>query len=170
MKKLIATALAAITLSACNDANTSNAAADRDTTAGGNTSAGTMDTTRTVTTTTTTDNAYAPAEGDVTYREKKVKVRRNGEWVETKEDVRLDNGVVVYRSGKVRKDDKERELKEGEVVDKTGNFFDKTGRAIENAWDKTKEGVKDAGKAVGNAAEKVGKKAKDAVDKDEKKQ
>ena len=150
-------ALAAILLAACN-----NTGAD-------NTTAETRDTTTTMATT-DTSYAYTPAEGDVTYREKKVMVMRNGEWVEADKDVRLDNGVVVYRSGKVRKDGKERELKEGEIVDKTGNFFDKTGRAIENAWDATKGGVKEVAHDVEKAATKVGEKTKDAVDKDEKKQ
>ena len=156
MKKIIAIALAAILLAACNDNGTDNATIE------------TTDTTSTMSTT-TVSTSYTPAEGDVTYREKKVRVWKNGDWVDADDDVKLDNGVVVYRTGKVKKDDREIELKDGEVVNRSGNFFDKTGRAIENAWDATKEGVKDAGKAVGNAAEKVGEEAKDAVTDDDKK-
>jgi hypothetical protein len=154
MKKIIVMTFAAFSLAACNNAETDNATVD------------TEDTTTTTKTTTTTSAAYAPAEGDVTYREKKVMIWRNGQWIEADEDVRMDNGVVVYRTGKVKKGEKEIELEEGEVVDRSGNIFDKTGRAIENAWGATKEGVKDAGRAVGNAAEKVGKEAKDVVDDD----
>ena len=156
MKKIIAIASAAILLAACNDNGTDNATIE------------TTDTTSTMSTT-TVSTSYTPAEGDVTYREKKVRVWKNGDWVDADDDVKLDNGVVVYRTGKVKKDDREIELKDGEVVNRSGNFFDKTGRAIENAWDATKEGVKDAGKAVGNAAEKVGEEAKDAVTDDDKK-
>lgn len=155
MKKIIAMAFAAVSLAACNDGEADNTVVDTDTT--------------TTTTTTTTDNAaaYTPAEGDVTYREKKVMVYRNGQWVETEEDVRLENGVVVSREGKVTRDGKEIELEEGEVVNRTGNFFDKTGRAIENAWDTVKVDIKDAGQAVEKGAKKVGKEVKDAVTDDD---
>jgi hypothetical protein len=156
MKKIIVMTFAALSLAACNNDKTDNARVD------------TEDTTTTTKTTTTTSAAYAPAEGDVTYRNNKVMVMRNGEWVEADRDVKLENDVVVYRNGKARKGEVEIELEEGEVVDRSGNVFDKTGRAIENAWDATKEGVKDAGRAVGNAAEKVGKEAKDVVDDDDK--
>ena len=154
MKKIIAMALAAISLAACNDNGTDNDTVD------------TKDTTSTTSTTTIT-TSYSPADGDVTYRDKKVRVMKNGEWVDADDDVKLDNGVVVYRNGRVKKDDKEIELEDGEVVNRTGNFFDKSGRSIENAWDATREGVKEAGKAVGNAAEKVGDKVEKAVDKDD---
>jgi hypothetical protein len=73
---------------------------------------------------------------------------------------KMDNNIVVYRSGKVKRGNQEIELKEVEVVNRTGNFFDNSGCAIENAWDVTK--------AVGNAAKKVGKKAKDVVNNDDK--
>ena len=158
MKKIFSFAMAVIALTACQT-NTKTTTTEAD-----------GDTTSTVTTTTTTsDNtAYAPAEGDVTRRDGKVMVMRNGVWVEADKEVTLDNDVVVYKNGKVKKQDREIELEDGEVVTKTGDFFDRTGHAIENAWDKTKEGVKDAGKAVGVAAEKLGNKAKDAVDDDDK--
>jgi hypothetical protein len=156
MKKFIAMALVAVSVVACND--------DSDT------SASTTDTTTVITADTTSVNStsavYTAADGDVTYRNKKLMVWRNGAWVESNEDVRLENGVVVYRTGRVTRDGKEVNLEDGEVVTRTGNFFDRSGQAIENAWDKTKEGVKDAGKAVGNAAEKAAHKVKDAVDGD----
>jgi hypothetical protein len=75
--------------------------------------------------------------------------------------------VVVTRTGRVTRDGKERELGEGEAVNKTGEFFDKAGRSIENAWDKTKAGVKEAGKDIGDATRKAGQKVENAVsDKD----
>ncbi len=150
MKKFIALALVAFTFAACNDdADTADVTADT-----------------TSTTTTTTTTTYTAAEGDVTYRENKVMVYRNGQWVESTEDVKMDNNVVVYRDGRVTRDGKEVRLEDGEVIDRTGNFWGRTGQAIENGWDRTKEGVKDAGKAVGDAAEKVGEKVKNAVDDD----
>ncbi len=158
MKKIITITFAAAFLAACNDNNADNATVDRD-------SISTMDQT---TTTTTTSTTYTPVDGDVTYKEKKVMVMRNGAWVDADDDVRMDNGVVVYRTGKVRKDGNEIELKEGEVVNRTGEFFDETGRAIENAWDATKEGVKDAGKALKKTTKKAGEKVEDAVDNDKK--
>ncbi|MDQ3846811.1 MAG: hypothetical protein M3342_22780, partial [Bacteroidota bacterium] len=87
----ITTAVVAMVFMACNNTETSTTTVDSKDTVN------TIDTSRTVTTTTTTtDNAYAPAEGDVTYRERKVMVWRNGQWVEADKDVRLNNGVVVY--------------------------------------------------------------------------
>ena len=158
MKKFFVMALAAVSLVACNDNEADNDADD--TTVN---SVDTTSTTNTTTTTTTNTTGYTPVDGDVTYQEKKVRVRRNGEWVDADDDVRMDNGVVVYRDGRVTRDDKEIELEEGEVVDRTGNFFDRSGRAIENAWDVTKEGAKDAGRAVKKTAKKVGEKVEKAV-------
>lgn len=136
-------ALAAVSLVACND----------------NAETTTVDTDTTTTTTTTTNEAYAPNEGDVTYRGEKVMVYRNGTWVEADNDVTLDNGVVVRRNGRVERDGNEVELEEGEVVTKTGQFFDSAGRAIENAWDATKRGVK-------KAANEVEEEVKDATTRD----
>jgi len=110
----------------------------------------------------TTTTTYTPAENDVSYRDGKVMVWRGNTWVESDDDVKMDNGVVVYKNGDVKKDDNTVKLQDGEVVSHTGKFFDKTGQAIEDAWDATKKGVSKAGKAIGNTAEK----AKDAVDND----
>ena len=147
MKRIIALAFAAVLLVACNDD------------AGTDTTTVDTDTTTTTTTTTTTNEAYSPGEGDVTYREKKVRVYRNGEWVESDNDVTLDNGVVVRHDGTVVRDGDERRLEDGEVVNRTGQFFDKAGNAIENAWDATKRGVK-------KAANEVEEEVKDATTKD----
>ena len=109
------------------------------------------DTTSTTVTTSPEDNTvsdYAPSEGDVTYRENRVQVWRGGTWNDADEDVKMDNGVVVYRDGRATRDGKEIELEDGQVVDHSGNIFDRTGRALESAWDHTKEGVKKAGSEI----------------------
>lgn len=162
MKKIFGLAIVSMAFFACNDNESPSINED------------TRDTSTTVieTPAPATDNVYVPVDGDITYRDNKVHVMRNGAWVEADDDVKLDNGVVVYRTGKVKKDGKEVELEDGVVVTKDGNFFDRTGRAIENAWDATKEGVKKAGKEIEKGAEKAGDKASDAVhddDHDEKK-
>jgi hypothetical protein len=156
MKKIIAISFVAALFAACNnpEADTTNTEA--------------VDTVNTSTTNTTTTTTYSPAEGDVTYRNGRVMVWRNGDWVATDDDVTLDNGVVVYRNGEVKKGDKVVVLKEGETVDRSGNFFDKTGAAIENAWDATKEGAKKVGHAVEKGAQKVKEKAKKAIHDDDK--
>lgn len=151
-------------LVACNDNKTES------TTTTDSTTVGPIDTTHTTTETTREKSAYAPAEGDVIYQEKKVMVRRNGDWVTVDKEVKLDNGTVVYPNGTVRKDDREQELEDGEVVNKSGDFFDRAGYKIDNAWDSTKAGVKRVGKAIGNEARKVGEKIKDAVKDDDHKQ
>ena len=150
MKKIFVIAFAAASFTACNNATTSST--NTDTLAN-----------MPVATDTATVLAYTPAEGDVIYRDSKVYIMKNGAWVEADNDVTLDNGVVVYRTGTVKKDKKEIELKEGEVVNKTGDFFDKSGHAIANAWDDTKDAVEDAGNAVGKTAKKAGKKIDSVV-------
>ena len=147
MKRILALAFAATFLVvACGDSTDNNTMDDRDDAPIANPS------------TVETETTYTPAEGDVTYRDDKVNVWRNGAWVETDEDVKLDNGAVVYKDGRVKKDDKEIELEDGEVVNKTGNFFDKTGRAIEKGWDDVKEGVKEMGNDIEKGANKAGEK------------
>jgi hypothetical protein len=132
MKKAFVLAFAGVSiLVACNDNQTSSINDDR------------QDTTTVVTDAPpTTYTTYTPVEGDVTYRDKKVLVYRNGAWVEANEDVKLDNGIVVYRTGVVKKDDKEVELEEGVVVNREGDFFDRTGKAMENMWSDIKKGAK----------------------------
>lgn len=152
MKKLIFPVAVALVFVACSGRN--------DTDAGERT-------TTTTTSTTTTDerSVYTPTEGDVTVREGKVMVMRNGNWIEADQDVRLENDVIVVtRERKVRRDNVEVDLNEGEVVNRSGNFFDRSGRAIENAWAETKQGAREAGREVKEAANEVGKEAEDAVD------
>ena len=151
MKKVIVLAFVALFFIACKDSNETEK-----TTVESNEN----------NTITDTSETYLPEDGDVLYTDKKVRVRKNGKWVDADNDVILDNGVVVTRNGRVRKDGRERNLEDGYILNKTGDFFDRSGRAIENAWDATKEGAKDAGRAVKDAAEKVGDKTKDLLDRD----
>ncbi|MEO6135939.1 MAG: DUF6799 domain-containing protein [Ginsengibacter sp.] len=144
MKKLLSLAILATTFAACNDATTTND----------------VNTDTLVTTTTTSEvntTTYTPMEGDATYRDGTVRVWKNGDWVAADDDVTLDNGVVVYKTGEVKKDTKTVRLADGEIITRTGNFFDKTGQAIEDGWDATKRGVKKAGDAIGDAAKDVKK-------------
>lgn len=94
----------------------------------------------TTATETTTTKTYTASEGDVTYKGGKLMVYRNNSWIDADDDITVDNGIIVRRTGRVAKDNDEYELEEGVVVTKTGNFFDKAGNAIENGW----EGVKKA--------------------------
>jgi major membrane immunogen (membrane-anchored lipoprotein) len=115
----------------------------------------------------TTPNAYTPENGDVTFREGKVLVMKNGEWEKADGEVKLDNGAVVYADGRVVRDDKEITLQDGEVVNESGDVFDRTGKAIESAWQDAKKDVKDAGKEIEKGAKKTGDKVEDAVDHDD---
>ena len=90
MKKIFAFAFIAAAFTACNDADTDTTSVDTDTT--------------TTSTTTTTTRSYTAAEGDVSYRNEKLMVYRNGNWVESDKDVTLDNGIVVSRKGEARRD------------------------------------------------------------------
>lgn len=153
MKKILVMAIAStMFLVACSDSATNSTTT--------NTTDSAADANKTATNTT----AYTPVEGDVKYVGKKVMVMKNGAWVEADADVKLDNGVTVYRDGRVERGEYEVELREGEIVNKTGDFFDNAGAAISNAWEATKEGVGDAGRAIKKGAKKAGDKIEDAVD------
>lgn len=154
MKRILALALVTAGLYACTDTERDNATIeDRDEAPISSPAP-------------TTTEAYTPAEGDVTYRDKEVHVYRNGAWVETEDEVELDNGAVVYRDGRVVRENKEVELEDGEVVNKTGNFFDRTGKAIEKGWEDVKQGAKEMGKDIEKGANKVGNDIEGAVDDD----
>jgi hypothetical protein len=132
MKKIFVLVVSAASLIACNNDGT--------------------DTTTTIKSDTASNSAtaysYTPAEGDVSYRNGKVVVWRDNDWVIADDDVTLDDGIVVRKNGEVRRGDDVIVLKDGEVVDRSGRFFDKAGNAIENGWDAAKKGVKKAGEEV----------------------
>ena len=57
-------------------------------------------------------------------------------------------------------------MEEGQVVSKEGDFFDRAGRAIENAWEDVKAGVKDAGDEIEKNTKEAGEKVDDHADDD----
>lgn len=152
MKKIFVIAFTAMSLVACNDADKTTETEI------------TKDTSKQSVEPTPSGTTYAPADGDVIYRENKVYVMRNGNWAEADNDIKFDNGVTVYRNGRVVRNDMEIELRDGEIVNRTGDFLDRSGNAIDNAWEATKEGTKDAGRAVKRTAKKVGEKIGNVVD------
>jgi len=160
MKQTILFLCAAALLMACNNGET-------DTTASANDSAST--TTTTTTTSTNTSQAYSPGEGDVSYRDRKVVVYRNGAWTESDKDVTLDDGTVVRRNGRIVHNGEEADLDDGVVVDKSGRFFDKAGNAIEDGWQGLKKGAKKVGDAAEKGFDKAKEGVKDAVNDDDKK-
>lgn len=113
--------------------------------------------------------AYVPVDGDVSYRNGSVFVWRNNNWEATDGDVKLDNGAVVHSDGHIEKDDKTVVLGDGEVVNKSGSFFDKAGHGISKGWDETKDAAKKAGKEIKKGANKVGEEVKDVFNGDGKK-
>jgi hypothetical protein len=106
---------------------------------------------------------YTPAEGDVAYRNGKLMVWKNNNYVEADDDVTLEGGVIVKKNGEVTKKDKTVKLEEGQSVSKTGKFFNKAGEGIDDAWQATKKGVGKAADAVKKAGKKVGEEVKEAV-------
>lgn len=162
MKRIFGIALiAAASLAACNNDSKTSENADTTTVS--------ADTTVSVAPTVT----YS--EGDVIMRDGKLMSYKNGDWVVVDKDVTLDNGTVVTTKGEVKKDGKVVVLEDGYYVNRSGNFFDRTGAAIDNAWDATKKGVENAaeatkdglqkaGDAIKSGAEKVGDKTKEVVE------
>lgn len=163
MKKLVLLMAVAGMFAACTDNKTEESTTTVDT-------AMNADGTATVTETTTTQTTYTPAEGDVKRENNMIVVYRSNAWTPVSEkEVMLDNGTVVSSNGEVKNNEgKVVVIEEGQTVTKTGRFFDRTGNAIENAWDKTKEGVKDAANTVGNGVDKAAGKAHDAIVEDKK--
>lgn len=154
MKKLIVVALVATTFAACGDQNKSEVTTvDTDTS--------TVVTTEPTTQNTTT--VYSPAEGDVTYRDGKVMVWRNGNYVAADKDVTLDNGIVINKNGQATRNGEVVVMEDGEVVTTSGRWYNKAGEGIDDAWDATKKGVRKAANAVEKGAKKVGEEVKDAV-------
>ena len=155
MKKIFLMASVVALLSACNANTDENTVVTTDT-------LGPVTQTETPVTTSETVvvHKYTPAEGDVTYRNNQLMVWRSNDWVKVEKDVTLDNGVVVYKNGEVKKEGKTVKLEDGEVVTSVGEFFNKTGDAINDAWGSTKKGVRKAGDAL----DKVGKDIKESVD------
>jgi hypothetical protein len=161
MKKIFIIAFSAASLADCNSSGTT------DNTAGTTDSTGIS----------ATALPYTPTEGDVTFSNDSLMVYRKNEWVPETDRVIMGNGVVVYTTGEVKKGIQTGTLTDGEIVSHDGNLFDKTGKAVKDAWDTTKHWAEkageaagkaagDAGKAVGHAAGKVANAVKKTVDKD----
>ena len=147
MKKLFALAFIAVGFAACN-----NEAGNKD---NNDTLAVVTDTAVVVEQTPAPTVTYT--EGDISRRDGKVVVYRNNDWAPVDKDITLDDGTVVTTSGEARnKDGKVYRIEDGYYVTRAGRFFDRTGAAINNAWEATKEGVQNAGEAVKDGAEKVG--------------
>jgi hypothetical protein len=151
MKKLFAIALIGATLAACNDGETNNEAI-------ANPNSSSADNQTTV--------AYKAEDGDVTFRDGKLMVMKDGDWKQADESLKLKNGAVVYTDGRVVNDEKEITLQDGEMVNEEGDVFDRAGNAIKSAWKDTKEGVKEAGREIEKGTKKAADKVEDAVDKD----
>lgn len=117
----------------------------------------------------TTTTTYTPGDGDVIMRDGKTMYWKDGAWVATTGNTTMSNGMIITREGKVTQENRTITLNDGEAVNRTGNFFDRTGNAIDNAWDATKRGVSKAADATGDALKKAGNKVADAVDGDDRK-
>ncbi len=162
MKKVIAFAFSAICFSACNnpdktETTTLTTNSDSMTVMPSNTN------TDVASDNNTTKMSYNPAEGDVIYRDGKVMVWRNNNYVVSDKDITMSNGVIVRKNGEVKNEDKVVMLEDGESYSTTGKFFNKAGEGIEDAWDATKKGVNKAAGAVKKAGSKVGEEVKEAV-------
>ena len=138
MKKIFLTACVAVALTACNSTESKHAmAVDKDST-----------------TNTLMNQAtgYAPNDGDVTFRNNKVMVYRDTSWKETNDAQTVGSGVVVHTNGVVTNGVQADTLTEGQIVSKTGTFFDASGHVIKNPWTPTNDGV---GKTAGRAANRT---------------
>lgn len=159
MKKLFALAFIAVGFAACN-----NDANDKDG----------VDTLAVNTTTNETNNvvvqpqqpAITYTEGDVSRRDGKVVVYKGGQWAPVEKDVVLEDGTVVNVKGEAKnKEGKVYVMEDGYYVTKAGRFFDRTGAAINNAWEATKNGVENAAQATKEGINKAADAVKDGAEK-----
>jgi hypothetical protein len=150
MKKIFVAILATCALGACNNASDAE-----------HTSADTVVTVETPVAPPVASRT--PVDGDIAYNGGRVQVYRVNTWEDSREDIKMTNGTVVRRDGKVIRDGNEYVMEDGYVLDRDGNVWDRTGAAVSDAWDATKRGAKKAGQAIENAVEKTGDKVKDAV-------
>ncbi|MBO9620767.1 MAG: hypothetical protein J7539_17220 [Niabella sp.] len=159
MKRFLGAAVLAAAFIACNSSETKTGDASADS---ASTSANVV-----VDSTPATPPPVQYAEGDITKKDDgKVYVYTNGNWVAADKEIKLDNGTVIKPNGEVKnKEGKTVTLGDGEYVNRSGNFFDKTGAAVSNAWDKTKEGVSDAATATKGGVEKAADATKTGVEK-----
>ncbi len=158
MKRVFILALTAGFLASCTDSG------DKTTVTTGSSDTAVVIDNDSAATSTTTTTTYTPGDGDVTMRDGKTMVWKDGAWVATTGNTTMSNGMIISREGKVTHESRTITLNEGEAVNRTGNFFDRTGNAIDNAWDATKRGVNKAADATGDALKKAGNKIEDAVD------
>lgn len=153
MKKIFALAFIAVGFAACNNQADNKENADTMTMA-------------VVTDTLPAKPVITYNEGDVSRRDGKVVVYKNGQWAPIEKDVTLEDGTTVTVKGEARsKDGKVYVIEDGYYVTRAGRFFDRTGAAIENAWDKTKEGVKNAAEATKDGVQKAGEAIKEGAEK-----
>ena len=153
MKKLFAIAFLAVGFVACNN--------DAETKDNADTLVVDTDTTVVV-----EQPVITYTEGDVSKKDGKVVVYEKGTWVPVQKDIVLEDGTVVTVSGEAKsKDGKVYVIEDGYYVTRAGRFFDRTGAAIENAWDATKEGVKNAAEATKDGLEKAGEAVKEGAEK-----
>ncbi|AHF14402.1 DUF6799 domain-containing protein [Niabella soli] len=159
MKKILGLAVLAAAFIACNSSETKTGDATAD-------SAGTPANV-VVDSTPAAPPPVQYTEGDIIKKDDgKVYVYTNGNWVVADKEIKLDNGTVIKPNGEVKnKEGKTIVLEDGEYVNRSGNFFDKTGAAVSNAWDKTKEGVSDAATATKKGVEKAADKTGEAIEK-----
>ncbi|WP_018626747.1 DUF6799 domain-containing protein [Niabella aurantiaca] len=158
MKQTLGLALSMALLAACNSSETRSPESAADSTG---TAVVTVDTNAVVAPT-----AVQYTDGDVILKEGKVYVYTNGSWVAADKEIKLDNGIIITPDGTVKsKDGKVVVLQEGEYVNKSGGFFDRTGNAIDNAWDKTKEGVSKGAEATRDATQRAADATKEGVEK-----
>ena len=163
MKKTLFFAAIAVALASCGNQESQT---DTETTVNAETPVATDGTDNTTPVSAT--KTYTAEDGDVMIKDGKLLEYKNGNWVVAEKDITLADGTVVSLKGDVKnKDGKMISIKDGETVKKTGEFFDKAGNAVSNAWDATKEGVKDAADAtkegLKNAADATKEGVKDAA-------
>jgi len=148
MKKIFLTAFVAVALTACNSTESKHAVA--------------LDKDSTTNTAMNEATGYVPNDGDVTFRNNKVMVYRDTSWKETTDAQTVGSGAVVHPDGTVTNGVQADTLKDGQVVSKTGTFFDASGHVIKDPWTPTKKGV---GESVGNAENKTAVKGAASGDK-----
>lgn len=104
------------------------------------------------------------SDGDLSRREGKMLIYKNGAWGTLEMDIQLEDSTTVTPKGQaLSKDGLKFEIVEGYFITKAGRFFDKTGAAIENIWESASKDVSTVPKEINGQLPASGENIKEST-------
>ncbi|UAY53084.1 DUF6799 domain-containing protein [Ferruginibacter albus] len=129
MKKIFIICIAVFNLAACNNSSSTNAN-ETDSAVIVKPATDHINTTTDDTSIHTTTSAIG--EGDLTMKDNKVMVMKNGKWEQLKGIIKLNNGTIVMNNGKMDIHGKKIRMQNGATIKMTGDIMDEGGKMIDS--------------------------------------